>query len=58
MQERVDEAKPKGAASEIPKKPEKLLAFPHLVFKEFIALMLVSLVLIVISMAVNAPLRR
>jgi len=56
MQERIDEEKPKEAASEIPKKPEKLLAFPHLVFKEFIALMLVSLVLIVISMAINAPL--
>ena len=56
MQERIDEAKPKEAASEIPKKPEKLLAFPHLVFKEFIALMLVSLVLIIISMAINAPL--
>ena len=56
MQERIDEAKPKEAASEIPKKPVKLLAFPHLVFKEFIALMLVSLVLIIISMAINAPL--
>ena len=56
MQERIDEAKPKEAASEIPKKPEKLLAFPHLVFKEFIALMLVSLVLIIISMVINAPL--
>ena len=56
MQERIDEEKPKEAASEIPKKPEKLLAFPHLVFKEFIALMLVSLVLIIISMVLNAPL--
>ncbi len=36
--------------------PDKLLAFPHLVFKEFIALMLMSLVLIIVSMAINAPL--
>ena len=56
MQERIDEDKPKETVPEIPKKPDKLLAFPHLVFKEFIALMLVSLVLIVISMAINAPL--
>ena len=55
MQEHVDETKPKEAVSEIPKKPEKLLAFPHLIFKEFIALMLVSLVLIIISMVLNAP---
>ena len=48
--------KPREAGSEALKKPDKLLAFPHLVFKEFIALMLVSLVLIVISMAINAPL--
>ena len=56
MQERIDEDKPKETVPEIPKKPDKLLAFPHLVFKEFIALMLVSLVLIIISMAINAPL--
>lgn len=56
MQERIDEDKLKETVPEIPKKPDKLLAFPHLVFKEFIALMLVSLVLIVISMAINAPL--
>jgi len=56
MQEHVDEAKPKETVSEIPKKPDKLLAFPHLIFKEFIALMLVSLVLIIISMVLNAPL--
>ena len=56
MQEHVDEAKPKETVSEITKKPDKLLAFPHLIFKEFIALMLVSLVLIIISMVLNAPL--
>ena len=49
-------AKPREVGSEALKKPEKLLAFPHLVFKELIALMLVSLVLIIISMVVNAPL--
>lgn len=36
--------------------PDKLLSFPHLVFKEFIALMLMSLLLIIVSMAINAPL--
>lgn len=63
MQERVIEttskgeaAKPREVGSEALKKPDKLLAFPHLVFKEFIALMLVSLVLIIISMVLNAPL--
>ncbi|MFQ5956188.1 MAG: hypothetical protein ACE5KK_00250 [Candidatus Brocadiales bacterium] len=39
-----------------PEEPDKLLAFPHLVFKELIALMLVTLVLIIVSMAVDAPL--
>ncbi|HHT9119720.1 MAG TPA: cytochrome C [Candidatus Hypogeohydataceae bacterium YC41] len=36
--------------------PGKLLSFPHLVFKEFIALMLMSLLLIIVSMVINAPL--
>jgi hypothetical protein len=36
--------------------PDKLLSFPHLVFKEFIALMLMSLLLIIVSMAIDAPL--
>lgn len=36
--------------------PDKLFSFPHLVFKEFIALMLMSLLLIIVSMAINAPL--
>jgi len=63
MQKRVDEttnkgerAKPLEVGSEALKKQDKLLAFPHLVFKEFIALMLVSLVLTIISMTLDAPL--
>ena len=55
MQERIDEDKLKETVPEIPKKPDKLLAFPHLVFKEFIALMLVSLVLIIVPIGPNAP---
>lgn len=36
--------------------PDKLLSFPHLVLKEFIALMLMSLLLIIVSIVLNAPL--
>lgn len=36
--------------------PDKLLSFPHLVFKEFLCLMLISLLLIIVSMVINAPL--
>lgn len=36
--------------------PDRLPSFPHLVFKEFIALMLVLLLLIIISMIIDAPL--
>lgn len=39
-----------------PEEPDKLLSFPHLVFKELIALMLISLLLIIVSMAIDAPL--
>lgn len=39
-----------------PEDPNRLLSFPHLVFKELIALMLITLALIIVSMAVNAPL--
>jgi hypothetical protein len=35
---------------------DKLLSFPHLVFKEFICLMFISLLLVIVSMALDAPL--
>lgn len=53
---RGEATKPREAGTEALKKSDKILTFPHLVFKEFIALMLVSLVLIILSMVMNAPL--
>lgn len=54
-EERLAAIKPKGEEMEGPE-PAKLLSFPHLVFKEFICAMLLSLLLIIVSMTINAPL--
>ncbi|MFQ5862648.1 MAG: hypothetical protein ACE5IC_05940 [Candidatus Brocadiales bacterium] len=51
------EVKPERRAKPVePDEPGKLLAFPHLVFKELICLMLMSLLLIIVSILINAPL--
>jgi hypothetical protein len=54
-EERLTALMPKGEEAE-GTEPAKLLAFPHLVFKELICLMLMSLLLIIVSMVINAPL--
>ena len=54
-EERRTAMRPKGEEAE-GTEPAKLLAFPHLVFKELICLMLMSLLLIIVSMVINAPL--
>ncbi|MEK7242174.1 MAG: hypothetical protein AAB048_05325, partial [Planctomycetota bacterium] len=54
---RLDALSPKGREGEGGgSEPDKLLSFPHLVLKEFIALMVMSLLLIIVSIVLNAPL--
>lgn len=65
MEELESKSKPIALKEETPtSRPEgleeaeadKLLSFPHLVFRELICLMFMSLLLIIVSMAINAPL--